>query len=149
MAMGWFQRILDWLNRFKPKPPPIPVPTPPPGPILVFTEDLNAQRRDYGLPPMVEDIPLNRIAQEWADQMAATGILTHGDFLGRIYSVYPSTAASENIAEGQPDVASVVDSWMQSLGHRANILGDFNRVGWGLARDGRGVTYWVCDFCLV
>jgi uncharacterized protein YkwD len=110
---------------------------------------LNTQRQAVGLEPLAEDVHLSAIAQEWAAHMAETGILTHGDFLGRISAAYPRTAAAEDIAEGQPDVASVVASWMDSPGHRANILGDFNRVGWGMARDERGVTWWNIDFVLV
>ena len=81
--------------------------------------------------------------------MTSMGRIDHGDFADRIGAVYPDTAASENIAEGQPDAASVVAAWMDDPPHRANILGDYDRVGVGMARDDMGSIYWCADFVRV
>jgi uncharacterized protein YkwD len=81
--------------------------------------------------------------------MAHEGLLDHGDWHGRISHVFPNTADSEDIAEGQPDVASVVDAWMSSAGHRRNILGDYTIFGVGEARSRSGQLYWVVDFAKV
>ena len=52
--------------------------------------------------------------------------------------------AAENIAGGQPTPAAVVNSWMNSSGHRANILdGNLRKIGVGYARGGQYGTYWV------
>ena len=81
--------------------------------------------------------------------MAENGCLAHGDFAGRIGSIYPNTFAAENIAVGQPDPPSTVAGWMDSPPHRANILGEFNRVGVGSIEDESGVRYWCADFARI
>ena len=46
------------------------------------------------------------------------------------------TAAGENIAMGQPTAASVMNAWMNSPGHKANILSkNFTEIGVGIAKD--------------
>jgi len=53
---------------------------------------------------------------------------------------------AENIAYGQPDPAAVMDAWMKSPGHRANILDcDLTRLGVGVA-EGAGGPWWTQDF---
>jgi uncharacterized YkwD family protein/spore coat assembly protein SafA len=53
-------------------------------------------------------------------------------------------AAAENIAVGQPTAAEVVSSWMNSPGHRQNILNaDFNEIGVGYVTGGEYRTYWT------
>ncbi len=50
----------------------------------------------------------------------------------------------ENIACGQRSAAEVVRGWMNSPGHRANILKpEFTRLGVGFAGGGRAGTYWT------
>lgn len=56
-------------------------------------------------------------------------------------------AAGENIAYGQSTAAAVMEAWMNSPGHKANILNEsFSRLGVGLA-DNNGTLYWVQLFC--
>jgi uncharacterized protein YkwD len=55
--------------------------------------------------------------------------------------------AGENIAFGQRTPQIVVDAWMNSPGHQANILGpEFGRLGVGVAIDDRGALYWAQSF---
>ena len=59
------------------------------------------------------------------------------------------TAAGENIAWGQRTPAAVMDAWMNSAGHKANILSEkyeFDYIGVGVARDSSGVLYWTQNF---
>jgi uncharacterized protein YkwD len=52
-------------------------------------------------------------------------------------------AHAENIAYGQPDPAAVMNAWMNSAGHRANILDcDLTRLGVGIA-EGAGGPWWT------
>jgi uncharacterized protein YkwD len=56
-------------------------------------------------------------------------------------------AAGENIAAGQKTPEDVVNSWMNSSGHRANILSEnFTAIGVGVAEDVNGTLYWVQMF---
>jgi uncharacterized protein YkwD len=61
---------------------------------------------------------------------------------------YPrNEAGGENIAMGYRTAADVMDGWMDSEGHRANILNcDFAAIGVGLARDSGGTPYWTQVF---
>ena len=52
----------------------------------------------------------------------------------------------ENIAYGQSGYTEVTRSWMNSSGHRANILGGYNAVGFGAAKAKNGRIYWCAVF---
>lgn len=60
---------------------------------------------------------------------------------------YSHSAAGENIAYNYPSPESVMNGWMNSSGHKANILSaSFGRLGVGIAKDARGSLYWVQMF---
>ena len=60
---------------------------------------------------------------------------------------YSYKTAGENIAMGQKSAASVMDGWMHSSGHRANILkSDYTKIGVGYAKASDGTTCWVQIF---
>jgi uncharacterized protein YkwD len=53
----------------------------------------------------------------------------------------------ENIAMGYSDIESVVDGWMNSPGHKRNILNPkFNKAGFGYAKTPDGPAYWCAQF---
>lgn len=57
------------------------------------------------------------------------------------------SAAGENIAYGQRTPQEVMRDWMNSPGHRSNILnGTYNQIGVGLGKNSRGVLYWTQMF---
>ena len=57
------------------------------------------------------------------------------------------TAAAENIAYGQRTPAEVMNAWMNSPGHRSNILsGNVSEIGVGVAAKSNGVLYWTQMF---
>jgi uncharacterized protein YkwD len=57
------------------------------------------------------------------------------------------SAAGENIAEGQQSPQAVMTAWMNSPGHRSNILSpSYTQIGVGAAKDSRGVIYWTQQF---
>lgn len=88
---------------------------------------------------------LEEAAQKWAEKMAAADELDHGDFKSRISGNW--RMIGENIAAGQRSVESVMRSWMNSRGHRQNILNEqFKWVGFGIAVSSNGTIYWVADF---
>jgi uncharacterized protein YkwD len=104
---------------------------------------LNRKRRTHGLRQLRDNRRLDRASQRHANDMSARKYFAHGDFLGRIKAArYLEGARSwtvgENIAWGSWDYAtpaSIVDAWMHSPGHRANILsGRFREIGLGIAR---------------
>jgi hypothetical protein len=126
---------------------------------------LNVQRSQHGLGALAESPVLDKAATAYAKRMVAQQFFDHvspdgGTFIQRIqaagWSGGGSWTAGENIAWGSGDLgtpAQIVDSWMHSAGHRANILnGAFGAIGIGIADgapldgiDGDAGTY-VNDF---
>jgi uncharacterized protein YkwD len=59
----------------------------------------------------------------------------------------PRHVRLSDIAEGQRTPADVMTTWMNSSGHRANILDcGFRNIGVGLAYDSKHTPYWTQDF---
>ena len=107
---------------------------------------LNEQRADHGLSAFTESATLDKASDAFAEDMVARRFFDHvspggGTFIDRIKAagwVAPgSWSAGENIAWGSGSLAtpaSIVDGWMHSAGHRANILnGSFTQIGIGIA----------------
>jgi len=93
------------------------------------------------------DSTLNRIAREQAAAMAAKDVLDH-DVLGSFSSrVAPSGSgrAAENIAFGYDSFPKTLDQWIDSSGHRKNLLmPGASRVGVASVKSSRtGRTYWA------
>jgi uncharacterized protein YkwD len=115
----------------------------------------NAARRSAGLPALERSVNLMSAAQLQADQMSQTGTMAH-DLPGTAYPTlktrlaavsYNMRAAGENIAEGQRDAAEALDTWMNSAGHRSNILSsDYTELGTGVALGRNGRLYFVQVF---
>jgi len=115
----------------------------------------NAERSKAGMAPLRASMTLMQAAQIQAEQMARLGRLEH-ELSGAKYPTPSDRLAAvgyrwqtygENIAMGQSNAAAVLDSWMHSSGHRANILnGRFQEIGIGYARDSAGRPYYVQVF---
>jgi uncharacterized protein YkwD len=104
---------------------------------------LNRHRAEHGLPPLAEDPALEAAAQAHAEDMGRRRFFAHEDPDGvgpheRIERAgFRGSTTGENIAWGTRINATptrIVDGWMASPGHRANILRrEFTRVGTGIA----------------
>lgn len=111
-----------------------------------LVDALNIERRRYRLEDLKSDPQLTALAQGWADYMARNALMTHGAFGTRLSHIFPNVVGGEDIAEGSMTVAGVVQLWMNSPPHRANILGDFNLVGTGESSYANGIPFWCVDF---
>lgn len=112
---------------------------------------VNAARRDAGLSELELDADLCAAAQARAQEIAQSFSHTRPDgsscftILEEFGISY--RAAGENIAMGQRTPGEVMDGWMNSSGHRANILnGTFTSIGVGYYVDGAGAAHWVQIF---
>ncbi|MBG0857538.1 TerD family protein [Streptomyces spinoverrucosus] len=110
----------------------------------------NRERTRAGLPPLSSDPALARAAQAHSADMVARDFYSHtapdGSQPWDRAAAAGSTRRSigENIACGQRSPAEVVTGWMNSPGHRANILKPgFTHIGIGFAGGGRAGTYWT------
>jgi uncharacterized protein YkwD len=143
-------------TRVRPRPAPTTTTTTPTAPApSVATQILtrvNAERTKAGCKAVVLDARLTAAAAGHAQDMATNNYFSHTSkdgrsFVDRIRAQGYPVPRSENIAAGQPTVTAVVDAWMASSGHRANIL-DCSAVAMGAAcaRGGSYGFYWVQDF---
>jgi hypothetical protein len=104
-------------------------------------------RLQHGEGKVTSDSTLNRIAHEQAAAMAARDVLDHG-VLGPFSSrVAPSGSerAAENIAYGYDSFPKTLDQWIESSGHRRNLLlHGASRVGVASVKSSTsGRTYWA------
>ncbi|MGR3323305.1 MAG: CAP domain-containing protein [Pseudooceanicola sp.] len=113
---------------------------------------MNDARAAAGLAPLSADARLTEAARTHAADMIRRGYFAHNTPEGDGPSDRASAAGyewcfvAENIAQGQSGVAEVMESWMNSPGHRANILHARPREA-GVARlPGTGRSTWVSVF---
>lgn len=118
----------------------------------------NVERRRImgeGCPALVSNRALSRAATRHATDMARRNYFSHTSpggttFIRRIrWAGYRPRRVAENIAAGQPSPEDVVRVWMESPGHRANVLDcELHEIGVGFASNRRAQfnQYWVQDF---
>ncbi|WMX48310.1 sigma-70 family RNA polymerase sigma factor [Streptomyces roseicoloratus] len=139
-------------------PPPSPRPTATGGSGPTSSSDAaqvielaNAERAKAGCGPLTEHTLLTRAAQGHSDDMAARDFFDHTNPDGadpgdRVTAAgYRWSTYGENIAMGQRTPADVMEAWMNSPGHRANILNcSFKEIGIGIHT--AGGPYWTQVF---
>lgn len=115
---------------------------------------VNAERAKQGLSPFCTNSKLQTAAQLHSEDQAKNNMMSHTGSNGSQMSAritaqgFKWNSVAENVAAGQDDVASVMQSWMNSDGHRKNIMGDFKFFGTGYAYDASSNYghYWTQDF---
>jgi stress response protein SCP2 len=113
----------------------------------------NAERTRHGLRPLTVDQRLAAAAQAHSADMVRRGFFAHESPDGRqvwdraVAAGYAYRKVAENIAAGQRTAEEVVRGWMESPGHRANILDrDLTQIGVGRADGGSYGVYWTQVF---
>jgi hypothetical protein len=107
---------------------------------------VNQERARVGRSPIQKDDGLTRTADIRAEELATT--FSHRRPDGSwCYTAFPSgfMAEAENIASGGTTAEFPMNMWMNSTGHKANILGDYDSIGVGFY-ERNGHTYWVQVF---
>lgn len=114
---------------------------------------VNVERAKAGCVPVAENPALASSARAHSTDMAQNNYFSHTSQDGRSpfdrmrAAGYTGSRMAENIAAGQPTPAAVMDSWMNSAGHRANILNcAYTDLGVGYATGGQYGTYWTQNF---
>ncbi len=135
-------------------PPPAQKPAPSPSAASARSEVLalvNQERAKVGCSPLTTSSGLTSLAQNFSEDMAARGFFDHTDPDGdtpwdRAAQAGVQGLGAENIARGQGDAQAVMDAWMNSEGHRANILNcDYKTIGIGV-HEASGGPWWVQNF---
>jgi uncharacterized YkwD family protein len=110
----------------------------------------NGERAKHGLPPLEWDSALGTVASEKSRDMAENNYFshdspTHGSLMALLTKFGVTyLSAGENIALGQKTPEDAVICWMQSPGHRKNILmSNFTHIGVGYVAEGH---YWTQQF---
>ena len=116
-------------------------------------ELVNKERSKNGLSPLTLDYSLSNVATKKSQDMINKNYFDHTsptygspfDMMKQFGISYRS--AGENIAKGQRTPQEVMNEWMNSAGHRANILNSsFTKLGVGIAKDSNGTLYWTQMF---
>jgi uncharacterized protein YkwD len=140
--------------------PPPTTTTAPAGPIHSATEQavldlVNAERAKVGCPALVANATLAQVARAHSQDMAAHNYFDHNGldgstpFTRMTAAGYRYSAAAENIAAGYATPQDVMTGWMNSAGHRANILNcGLTQIGVGYASLSSSAygSYWTQDF---
>jgi uncharacterized YkwD family protein len=114
---------------------------------------VNIERQKEGLQPLVASTELSNVARKKSEDMALKNYFSHtSPTYGSPFDMMKSfgisyRTAGENIAKGQLTAQSVVNAWMNSSGHRANIMNpSFNKIGVGHFKSSNGTNYWTQMF---
>ncbi len=114
---------------------------------------VNKERAAAGLKPLTQKPELDKVAIAKSEDMAKNNYFSHTsptygspfDMLTQFGVKY--SAAGENIAYGQKTPEEVMNGWMNSPGHRANILNaNFTQIGVGVAKKPNGQLVWTQTF---
>ena len=114
---------------------------------------VNKERKANGLKPLTLNKELSNVANIKSRDMIEKGYFDHTsptygspfDMMKKLHISY--NTAGENIAMGQKTPSEVMNSWMNSSGHRANILNStYTELGVGIQKDSNGTIYWTQMF---
>ena len=113
-------------------------------------ELVNDHRTASGLPTLERNTACDREASSHSGDMATGNVeFGHDGWEGRFERITEETGSSafgENVAFGQEDATSVMNSWLDSSPHKANIEGDFSHIGIGVAEAENGQLYFTQVF---
>ncbi|MCX7923008.1 MAG: SafA/ExsA family spore coat assembly protein [Clostridia bacterium] len=114
---------------------------------------VNVERSKKGLAPLKANWQLSRVARYKSQDMVNKNYFSHtSPTYGSPFKMMETfgikfSAAGENIAAGQRTPQEVMNAWMNSSGHRANILSpSYTEIGVGLAKNASGKAYWTQMF---
>lgn len=114
---------------------------------------VNKERAKRGIKPLIMNNNLRLLARMKSMDMRDKGYFSHysptygSPFQMMIKYGIRYSAAGENIAKGQRTASSVMNAWMNSSGHRANILNpNYKEIGVGVSISKDGTVYWTQMF---
>jgi uncharacterized protein YkwD len=111
--------------------------------ILYWT---NVQRKRHGVRPLTLGSCVDRYAESWGRHLASTNTFYHQS-LSPIMRTCDKRAAGENLGKGNVSARRMVQLWMNSAGHRRNLLNPhYHHIGIGSVYSGGGTLYTVQDF---
>lgn len=113
----------------------------------------NEQREQYGHPALAYDETLTKVAMYRSIECADNNLFSHtrpdGTNFGTVLEYYgvQFSFAAENIARGHTSPEMVMEGWLRSDGHRANIMSEkYTSIGIGISIDSKGRLFWTQIF---
>jgi uncharacterized protein YkwD len=115
-----------------------------------IVELVNIERAKAGLKPLAVSACIDGYAEQWSAQLASSGVFQHRtDLLGPM-AACGGRAIGENIAYGNISADQMMQNWMGSAGHRANILNaSFTHIGVGATATSTGRIYGTQNFLTI
>lgn len=118
--------------------------------VLYYT---NEERAKHGLTALTWEDDVAKVAQKYSEYMAKNNFLAHEGIDGSTPKTriddgeIKYTSLGENIGMGTEHAKDIVRAWMESEGHRANILRpEYTHLGVGVARGDNGYLFWTQNF---
>lgn len=139
-----------------------PAPAPAPAPVTATNDVMkvanacatlvNKQRAAAGIKAVALEVRVQNAAQKHSNYQASIRTMTHKSANGADAGVrikaegYGWRTWAENVAAGQTDCTQVMSAWMNSAGHKKNILNPaMVHLGVAAAKGSNGVVYWTMD----
>lgn len=113
--------------------------------LIDLHNDARVNRWLWKSKPLAKNHLLMKYAQKWANKMAVENRLYHSNM--RDIMKLGFNGVAENIAYGQNSPESVMKTWLNSPGHRSNILNsNMKEIGCGMSISQQGRLYWCVCF---
>ena len=107
---------------------------------------VNQHRQNQGLSSLSKNGTADQLAEEHTKYMISINEINHDDFNARnivLNNEENATASAENVARFYQDAQSVVNGWLNSPGHKANIEGNYAYTGIAAIKDENGRYYYT------
>ncbi len=107
---------------------------------------VNAHRQSIGLSSLQTNDTAEQLAIDHSKYMIRQGRISHYNFGSRSNKLGEeenARSSAENVASGQNSAQSVMTSWLNSSGHKANIEGNFTHIGIAALKDENGRYYYT------
>ena len=112
----------------------------------LILELVNQYRKEIGLVSLKRNATADELSVEHTYYMIAENKISHHNFDLRFLELQQkenARSAGENVASGYQDANSVMNGWLNSEGHKANIEGNFTHIGLAAIKDSQGRYYFT------
>lgn len=119
------------------------------GPLSITEEILklvNEHRQSINKSSLVRNNVADNLAKDHTIYMISENNISHDNFNTRFQELQQKVnakSAGENVASGYPTAVSVMNGWLNSSGHKANIEGYFTHIGIAAIKDSQGRYYFT------
>lgn len=110
---------------------------------------VNQYRKAQHLAPLKFSSYASKLCKEHNDYMISRERISHDNFKSRYQKLNKELkvfSAAENVASGYKTANKVMKAWLNSPGHKNNIIGDFTHIGINAKKNSKGVYYFTQIF---